>query len=217
MKMYFYRDSQGFAIVYDDNINFLVNSKKRIKIYIPGIKTYTKSYIFDNLNQSDVVMGGFYNWMFSSNLGDIYENLINDLGNHGLSKKFIVIQYELPRQIYKPVSIESLKYFITRLDLVDTYEERCLSYSEDCRYIDYIYDTRLPKLVSKEIILKLSHLSTADNLKTVLLNMVCKNFRELVNRLDIGNKSLISKIKDDFYFKMSTLLIYFKKKKLLKD
>lgn len=215
--MYFYRDSQGFAIVYDDNINFLVNSKKRIKIYIPGIKTYTKSYIFDNLNQSDVVMGGFYNWMFSSNLGDIYENLINDLGNHGLSKKFIVIQYELPRQIYKPVSIESLKYFITRLDLVDTYEERCLSYSEDCRYIDYIYDTRLPKLVSKEIILKLSHLSTADNLKTVLLNMVCKNFRELVNRLDIGNKSLISKIKDDFYFKMSTLLIYFKKKKLLKD
>ena len=212
MKMYFYRDSQGFAIVYDDNINFLVNSKKRIKIYIPGIKTYTKSYIFDNLNQSDVVMGGFYNWMFSSNLGDIYENLINDLGNHGLSKKFIVIQYELPRQLYKPVSIESLKYFITRLDLVDTYEERCLSYSEDCRYIDYIYDTRLPKLVSKEIILKLSHLSTADNLKTVLLNMVCKNFRELVNRLDIGNKSLISKIKDDFYFKMSTLLIYFKKK-----
>lgn len=210
--MYFYRDSQGFAIVYDDNINFLVNSKKRIKIYIPGIKTYTKSYIFDNLNQSDVVMGGFYNWMFSSNLGDIYENLINDLGNHGLSKKFIVIQYELPRQLYKPVSIESLKYFITRLDLVDTYEERCLSYSEDCRYIDYIYDTRLPKLVSKEIILKLSHLSTADNLKTVLLNMVCKNFRELVNRLDIGNKSLISKIKDDFYFKMSTLLIYFKKK-----
>lgn len=215
--MYFYRDSQGFAIVYDDNINFLVNSKKRIKIYIPGIKTYTKSYIFDNLNQGDVVMEGFSNWMFFSNLGNIYENLINDLGNHGLSKKFIVIQYELPRQIYKPVSIESLKYFITRLDLVDTYEERCLSYSEDCRYIDYIYDTRLPKLVSKEIILKLSHLSTADNLKTVLLNMVCKNFRELVNRLDIGNKSLISKIKDDFYFKMSTLLIYFKKKKLLKD
>lgn len=215
--MYFYRDSQGFAIVYDDNINLLVNSKKRIKIYIPGIKTYTKSYIFDNLNQGDVVMEGFSNWMFSSNLGNIYENLINDLGNHGLSKKFIVIQYELPRQIYKPVSIESLKYFITRLDLVDTYEERCLSYSEDCRYIDYIYDTRLPKLVSKEIILKLSHLSTADNLKTVLLNMVCKNFRELVNRLDIGNKFLISKIKDDFYFKMSTLLIYFKKKKLLKD
>lgn len=215
--MYFYRDSQGFAIVYDDNINFLVNSKKRIKIYIPGIKTYTKSYIFDNLNQGDVVMEGFSNWMFFSNLGNIYENLINDLGNHGLSKKFIVIQYELPRQIYKPVSIESLKYFITRLDLVDTYEERCLSYSEDCRYIDYIYDTRLPKLVSKEIILKLSHLSTADNLKTVLLNMVCKNFRELVNRLDIGNKFLISKIKDDFYFKMSTLLIYFKKKKLLKD
>ena len=217
MKMYFYRDSQGFAIVYDDNINFLVNSKKRIKIYIPGIKTYTKSYIFDNLNQGDVVIEGFSNWMFFSNLGNIYENLINDLGNHGLSKKFIVIQYELPRQLYKPVSIESLKYFITRLDLVDTYEERCLSYSEDCRYIDYIYDTRLPKLVSKEIILKLSHLSTADNLKTVLLNMVCKNFRELVNRLDIGNKSLISKIKDDFYFKMSTLLIYFKKKKLLKD
>lgn len=215
--MYFYRDSQGFAIVYDDNINFLVNSKKRIKIYIPGIKTYTKSYIFDNLNQGDVVIEGFSNWMFFSNLGNIYENLINDLGNHGLSKKFIVIQYELPRQLYKPVSIESLKYFITRLDLVDTYEERCLSYSEDCRYIDYIYDTRLPKLVSKEIILKLSHLSTADNLKTVLLNMVCKNFRELVNRLDIGNKSLISKIKDDFYFKMSTLLIYFKKKKLLKD
>lgn len=217
MKMYFYRDSQGFAIVYDDNINLLVNSKKRIKIYIPGIKTYTKSYIFDNLNQGDVVMEGFSNWMFSSNLGNIYENLISDLGNHGLSKKFIVIQYELPRHLYKTVSIESLKYFITRLDLVDTYEEMYLSYSVDCRYIDYIYDTRLPKLVSKEIILKLSHLSTADNLKTVLLNMVCKNFRELVNRLDIGNKSLISKIKDDFYFKMSTLLIYFKKKKLLKD
>lgn len=218
MKTYFYRDSQGFAIVYDDNINFLVNSKKRIKIYIPGIKTYTKSYIFDNLNQGDVIMEGFSNWMFFSNLGNIYENLINDLGNHGLSKKFIVIQYELPRQIYKPVSIESLKYFITRLDLVDTYEERCLSYSEDCRYIDYIYDTRLPKLVSKEIILKLSHLSTADNLKTVLLNMVCKNFRELVSRLDIiGNKSLISRVKYDFCFKMSTLLIYFKKKKLLKD
>ena len=219
MKTYFYRDSQGFAIVYDDNINFLVNSKKRIKIYIPGIKTYTKSYIFDNLNQGDVVMSGFYNWMLCGNLGDIYENLISDLGNHGLSKKFIVIQYELPRHLYKTVSIESLKYFITRLDLVDTYEEMYLSYSVDCRYIDYIYDTRLPKLVSKEIILKLSHLSTADNLnlKTVLLNMVCKNFRELVNRLDIGNKSLISKIKDDFYFKMSTLLIYFKKKKLLKD
>lgn len=220
MKTYFYRDSQGFAIVYDDNINFLVNSKKRIKIYIPGIKTYTKSYIFDNLNQSDVVMGGFYNWMFSSNLGNnIYENLINDLGNHGLSKKFIVIQYELPRQLYKPVSIESLKYFITRLDLVDTYEEKCLSYSEDCRYIDYIYDTRLhkPKLVSKEIVLRLSHLYIADNLKTVLLNMVCKNFRELVKRLDRSNKYLISRVKDDFFFKMSTLLIYFKKKKLLKD
>lgn len=218
MKTYFYRDSQGFAIVYDDNINFLVNSKKRIKIYIPGIKTYTKSYIFDNLNQSDVVIGGFCNWMFSSNLGNnIYENLISDLGNHGLSKKFIVIQYELPRQLYKPVSIESLKYFITRLDLVDTYEEMYLSYSVDCRYIDYIDDIWLPKLVNKEVILKLSHLYTTDNLRTVLLNMVCKNFRELVKKLDRDNKYLINRIKDDFYFKMSTLLIYFKKKKLLKD
>lgn len=215
MKTYFYRDSQGFAIVYDDNINFLVNSKKRIKIYIPGIKTYTKSYIFNNLNQGDVVMEGFSNWRFSSNLGDIYENLINDLGNHGLSKKFIVIQYELPRQLYKTVSIESLRYFITRLDLVDTYEERCLSYS-DCRNTDDI-QLHKPKLVSKEIILKLSHLYTVGNLKTVLLNTVCKNFRELVKRLDRNNKYLISRIKDDFYFKMSTLLIYFKKKKLLKD
>lgn len=214
MKTYFYRDSQGFVIVYDDNINFLVNSKKRIKIYIPGIKTYTKSYIFDNLNQGDVVMEGFSNWMFFSNPGNIYENLINDLGNHGLSKKFIVIQYELPRQLYKIVSIESLKYFITRLDLVDTYEEMYLSYSEGCRYIDYINNIRLPKLVSKEIILKLSHLCTADNLRTVLLNTVCKNFRELVKRLDRSNRYLIG---SDFYFKMSTLLIYFKKKKLLKD
>ena len=214
MKTYFYRDSQGFAIVYDDNINFLVNSKKRIKIYIPGIKTYTKSYIFDNLNQGDVVMSGFYNWMLCGNLGDIYENLISDLGNHGLSKKFIVIQYELPRHLYKTVSIESLKYFITRLDLVDTYEEMYLSYSVDCRNT---YEIRLPKSVNKETVLKLSHLCTADNLRTVLLNMVCKNFRELVIRLDRDNKYLISRIKDDFYFKMSTLLIYFKKKKLLKD
>lgn len=216
MRTYFYRDSQGFAIVYDDNINFLVNnSKKKIKIYIPGIKTYTKSYIFDNLNQGDVVMEGFYNWLFFSNPGNIYENLINDLGNQGLSKKFMVIQYELPRQLYKTVSIESLKYFITRLDLVDTYEERCLSNSEDIRKTTYYI--RLPKSVSKETILKLSHLCTADNLRTVLLNMVCKNFKELVVKLDRSNKYLISRIKDDFFFKMSTLLIYFKKKKLLKD
>ena len=47
--------------------------------------------------------------------------------------------------------------------------------------------------------------------------MVCKNFRELVKRLDRSNKYLISRVKDDFFFKMSTLLIYFKKKKLLKD
>ena len=148
MKTYFYRDSQGFAIVYDDNINFLVDSKKRIKIYIPGIKTYTKSYIFDNLNQGDVVMEGFPNWLFFSNPGNIYENLINDLGNQGLSKKFIVIQYELPRQLYKMVSIESLKYFITRLDLVDTYEERYLSNSEDFRNTTYYI--RLPKSVNKD-------------------------------------------------------------------
>lgn len=218
MKTYFYRDSQGFAIVYDDNINFLVNSKKRIKIYIPGIKTYNKSYIFYNLNRSDIVMEGFYNWMFSSNLGNIYENLINDLGNHGLSKKFIVIQYELPRQLYKTVSIESLKYFITRLDLVDTYEEKCLSYrKKDYQNTDDIIRLHKPKLVSKGIILKLSHLCTADNLRTALLNMVCKNFRELVKRLDRDNKYLISRVKDNFYFKMSTLLIYFKKEKLLKD
>lgn len=218
MKTYFYRDSQGFAIVYDDNINFLVNSKKRIKIYIPGIKTYNKSYIFYNLNRSDIVMEGFYNWMFSSNLGNIYENLINDLGNHGLSKKFIVIQYELPRQLYKTVSIESLKYFITRLDLVDTYEEKYLSYrKKDYQNTDDIIRLHKPKLVSNEIILKLSHLCTADNLRTALLNMVCKNFRELVKRLNRDNKYLISKVKDDFCFKMSTLLIYFKKKKLLKD
>ena len=215
MKTYFYKDSQGFAIVYDDNINFLVNSKKKIKIYIPGIKTYTKSYIFDNLNQGDVVMEGFSNWVFFSNPGNIYENLINDLGNHGLSKKFIVIQYELHRQLYKTVSIESLKYFITRLDLVDTYEERFLSNNEDIRNTTYYI--RRPKSVSKEIVLKLSHLYTADNLRTALLDMVCKNFRELVVKLDRSNKYLISKIKDDFSFKMSTLLIYFKKKKLLKD
>lgn len=215
MKTYFYRDSQGFAIVYDDNINFLVNSKKRIKIYIPGIKTYTKSYIFDNLNQGNVVMSGFYNWMLYGNSGDIYENLINDLGNQGLSKKFIVIQYELPRQLYKTVSIESLKYFITRLDLVDTYEERCLSNNEDIRNTTYYI--RRPKLVSKETVLKLSHICTADNLRTMLLNMICRNFRELVKRLDRDSKYLINKIKDDFHFKMSTLLIYFKKKKLLKD
>lgn len=216
MKTYFYRDSQGFAIVYDDNINFSVNSKKRIKIYIPGIKTYTKSYIFDNLNQGDVVMEGFSNWLFFSNPGNIYENLIDDLGNQGLSKKFIVIQYELPIQLYKMVSIESLKYFITRLDLVDTYEERYLNNSEDFRNTTYYI--RLPKSVSKETVLKLSHLCTADNLKTALLNTVCKNFRELVIRLNRDNKYyLISRIKDDFYIKMSTLLIYFKKKKLLKD
>lgn len=216
--VYFYKDGQGFTIVYEDNVNFWVNkNNNRVKIYIPGIKTYTKSYIFDNLNQSDVVIRGFYDWMFFSNPGGIYENLINDLGNRGLSKKLIVIQYEFPRQFYKTVSIESLKYFITRLDLVDTYEEMYLSYSEDCRNIDYINDIRLPKSVSKEIVLKLSHLCTADNLRTALLNMVCKNFRELVNRLDRSNKYLISRVKDDFLFKMSTLLIYFKKKKLLKD
>lgn len=212
MGTYFYKDGQGFAIVYEEGKNFLKDSGsgRLVKIYIPGIKTYTKSYIFDNLNQGDVVMKGFFDWLSFGNYGDIYENLINDLGNQGLSKKFLVIQYKLPSRLHKIISLESLKNFIIRLNLVDTYEELFL---RDNRFNTPQYKS-LHKPVSKEIIFRLIHLNV-NNLRTVL-PPICKNFRELVRRLNkYHNYSLM--VKNDFYFKMSTLLIYFKKKKLLKD
>lgn len=206
MGTYFYKDGQGFAIVYDKTINFLKDSSRLVKIYIPGIRTYTKSYIFDNLNQGDVVMEGFSDWLSFGNYGDIYKNLINDLGNKGLSKKFLVIQYKLPGRLHKMISLESLKNFIIRLNLVDTYEELFL---RDNRFNTPRYKS-LYKPVSKEIIFRLIHLNVNNNLRTVL-PPICKNFRELVSRLDKNNYYSLM-VKNDFYFKMSTLLIYFKKK-----